>query len=209
MAEYVWFITGASSGFGKAIGHEALRRGHKVIATARSASALGELKAAGAATMDLDVTANDKVLAAKFSDANAIYGKITHVANAAGYALTGAVEEASYVFSPTLYIYMYNTSLSSSYPSMALTVVQRGGGVPANQHQRTRDLQHLSRGHPLPSHRRGRAGPTSRPHYLRQHGQLVVRSLPDALLRDQMGRERDDRGPARRTQAVRDRRLRD
>ena len=102
MVEYVWLITGTSSGFGKAIANEALRRGHKVVATARNSSGLGDLKAAGAAVMDLDVTADDKVLAAKFVEANAIYGKITHIANCAGYALTGAVEEASYVSSPPI-----------------------------------------------------------------------------------------------------------
>ncbi len=97
MAEYVWLVTGASSGFGKAISLEGLRRGHRVIATARNSSGLTDLRAAGASIMDLDVTADDQVLAAKFSEANAIYGKITHVANCAGYALTGAVEEATYV----------------------------------------------------------------------------------------------------------------
>ncbi|KAK0631868.1 hypothetical protein B0T14DRAFT_597431 [Immersiella caudata] len=95
MSSPVWFITAASSGFGRAIAFEALRRGHKVIATARNSLKLTELKAAGAAVMDLDVTSDDSTLAAKLSEANAIYGKITHVVNAAGYILVGAIEEAS------------------------------------------------------------------------------------------------------------------
>jgi NADP-dependent 3-hydroxy acid dehydrogenase YdfG len=94
MSDFVWFITATSSGFGKAIALEALRRGHKVIATARNSAKLGELKAAGAAVMDLDVTSDDKTLAAKFAEANAIHGRITHVVNAAGYILVGAIEEA-------------------------------------------------------------------------------------------------------------------
>lgn len=93
--DYVWFITGTSSGFGKAVVLEALQRGHKVIATARNSAKLDELKAAGAAVMDVDVTADEDTLAAKLAEANAIYGKITHVVNAAGYPLQGAVEEAS------------------------------------------------------------------------------------------------------------------
>lgn len=97
MADYVWFITGASSGFGKSIALEALRRGHKVIASARSASKLGELKEAGATVMDVDVTSDDKTLASKLAEVNALYGKITHVVNAAGYILEGAVEETRYV----------------------------------------------------------------------------------------------------------------
>lgn len=102
MADYVWFITGASSGFGKSIALEALRRGHKVIASARSATKLGELKEAGAIVMDVDVTSNDETLASKLAEANSAYGKITHVVNAAGYILEGAVEETRYVCRPLL-----------------------------------------------------------------------------------------------------------
>ncbi|KAK4129353.1 NAD(P)-binding protein [Parathielavia appendiculata] len=85
----------ASSGFGEAIAYEALSRGHQVIATARSASKLGKIKGAGAAVLDLDVTSDEEKLAAVFKEANAIYGRITHVVNCAGYLLEGAVEEAS------------------------------------------------------------------------------------------------------------------
>ncbi|KAH8680732.1 hypothetical protein BX600DRAFT_428714 [Xylariales sp. PMI_506] len=92
---YVWFITASSSGFGQAIAQQALQRGYKVIATARKSSTLGDLKAAGAVVMDLDVTSSDDVLNAKFAEANSIYGKITHVVNCAGYILEGMVEEAS------------------------------------------------------------------------------------------------------------------
>lgn len=102
MADYVWFITGASSGFGKSIALEALRRGHKVIASARSATKLGELKEAGAIVMDVDVTSDDETLASKLAEANSAYGKITHVVNAAGYILEGAVEETRYVWRPSL-----------------------------------------------------------------------------------------------------------
>ncbi|KAK3394488.1 hypothetical protein B0H63DRAFT_461069 [Podospora didyma] len=95
MSDYVWFITGASSGFGEAIAQEALRRGHRVIATARNSSKLTALKEAGASILDLDVTSDDETLAAKLKEANAVYGKITHVANCAGYILEGTIEEAS------------------------------------------------------------------------------------------------------------------
>ncbi|KAK0734284.1 hypothetical protein B0T26DRAFT_670602 [Lasiosphaeria miniovina] len=95
MSDIVWFITGASSGFGEAIANEALRRGHKVVASARDSSKLGNLKAAGAAVLDVDVTSDDEVLAGKLAAAAAVYGRITHVANCAGYILEGAIEEAS------------------------------------------------------------------------------------------------------------------
>ncbi|KAK3693534.1 hypothetical protein B0T22DRAFT_42496 [Podospora appendiculata] len=95
MAEHVWFITACSSGFGRAIAFSALRRGHKVIATARDSSKLGELRDAGAVVMDVDVTSDDETLTAKLAEANAVFGKITHVVNCAGYILEGTIEEAS------------------------------------------------------------------------------------------------------------------
>jgi len=84
MTDYVWFITAASSGFGKAIAFETLRRGHMVIATARNSAKLDGLKAAGAVVMDLNVTSDDVTWTSKLAEAGAIYGKITHVVNAAG-----------------------------------------------------------------------------------------------------------------------------
>lgn len=91
----VWFITGSSSGFGEAIAYEALKRGHKVIATARNSTKLRKLQEAGAAVMDLDVTSDEDTLRTKLAEANEIYGRITHVASCAGYILEGTVEEAS------------------------------------------------------------------------------------------------------------------
>ncbi|AEO53159.1 hypothetical protein MYCTH_2114100 [Thermothelomyces thermophilus ATCC 42464] len=91
----VFLITGASSGFGEAIAHEALSRGHHVIATARNAARLSALRSAGATVFDLDVTSDDATLADIFAKAHAVHGRITHVVNCAGYLLEGAVEEAS------------------------------------------------------------------------------------------------------------------
>ena len=91
----VWFITGAGTGFGQTIALEALSRGHKVIATARRASSLESLKAAGADTLELDVTAPEAVIDARIKEAHGIYGRLTYVVNAAGYVLEGTCEEAS------------------------------------------------------------------------------------------------------------------
>jgi NADP-dependent 3-hydroxy acid dehydrogenase YdfG len=90
----VWFITAASSGFGRFIALEALKRGHKVIATARKASKLADLKANGAVTMDLDVTQPLDEIKAVVKEAQKVYGRIDILLNAAGYVLEGAVEEA-------------------------------------------------------------------------------------------------------------------
>jgi len=91
----VWFITAASSGFGKYIALEALSRGHKVIASARSTSRLHDLQEKGAVTVALDVTAPQAEIEKIAQEANAQYGCINHLVNAAGYILVSAVEETS------------------------------------------------------------------------------------------------------------------
>jgi NAD(P)-dependent dehydrogenase (short-subunit alcohol dehydrogenase family) len=91
----VWFITASSSGFGHALALEALSRGHKVIASARSTSRIQDLQSAGAHTMVLDVTSPLQDIQAVAQAAHAKHGYITHLLNAAGYILVGAVEETS------------------------------------------------------------------------------------------------------------------
>jgi NADP-dependent 3-hydroxy acid dehydrogenase YdfG len=91
----VWFITAASSGFGKYMAVEALSRGHKVIASARSASKIADLRDKGADTVALDVTAPLPEIQKVAKEANDKYGYITHLVNAAGYILVGAIEETS------------------------------------------------------------------------------------------------------------------
>lgn len=91
----VWFITAASSGFGKHMALEALSRGHRVIASARSVSRIADLKEAGAETLVLDVCAPLPEIAKVAKEANDKYGYINYLVNAAGYILVGAVEETS------------------------------------------------------------------------------------------------------------------
>ncbi|KAL0935159.1 retinol dehydrogenase 8 [Colletotrichum truncatum] len=94
MESPVWFITGASSGFGFEIAKEALARGHRVIATARNTSKISSLATAGADLLPLDVIADEATVTDIVNKAFTIYGKVTHVINSAGYALEGTVEEA-------------------------------------------------------------------------------------------------------------------
>ena len=54
-----WFITGASRGFGHAVAAEALRRGDRVVATARNTDTLTDLAELGGErllALPLDVT---------------------------------------------------------------------------------------------------------------------------------------------------------
>ncbi|KAF8303310.1 NAD(P)-binding protein [Clavulina sp. PMI_390] len=91
----VWFITGCSSGFGESLARLLLKRGHKVIATARKLSALDSLKEAGAAVMQFDVTAPLDEVKAIADKAVALYGQIDVVVNNAGYFAINSLEEAT------------------------------------------------------------------------------------------------------------------
>ena len=93
----VWFITGASRGFGRVWAEAALERGDSVAATARDTGTLEELAAAlrrASAPLELDVTdkaAIDRSVAA----AHERFGRLDVVVNNAGYGQFGAIEEVS------------------------------------------------------------------------------------------------------------------
>lgn len=91
----VWFITGASSGFGRAFAQHALDRGYRVVATARHVAKLADLAAAApdrVLLQPLDVTVPAQAEAA-VAAALARFGRIDVLFNNAGYGIVGAVEE--------------------------------------------------------------------------------------------------------------------
>ncbi|MFJ4914037.1 MULTISPECIES: oxidoreductase [unclassified Streptomyces] len=91
----VWLITGASSGFGRAIASAALAVGDTVVATARRPEALDDLVAAHpdrAVAVQLDVTDTARVTDV-VADTVLWYGRIDVVVNNAGMGMIGAVEE--------------------------------------------------------------------------------------------------------------------
>src|SRR5258706_2426997 len=96
MTSLVWFVTGASRGFGLEIARAALERGDAVVAAARNPReverALGQSERLLA--IPLDVTDENQAQAA-FDAALKRFGQIDILVNNAGRGLLGAVEEAS------------------------------------------------------------------------------------------------------------------
>ena len=92
----VWFITGASRGFGLETAREALARGDCVVATARKPEAIEAVlgRHDNLLSVALDVTSEAQAIAAAEA-AIARFGRIDVLLNNAGYGLLGAVEEAS------------------------------------------------------------------------------------------------------------------
>ena len=95
MAPLVWLITGTSSGFGASMVRDLLKRGDKVIATARTVSKIASLKEAGAATLKLDVTSPPAELHKTAEEAAGIYGRIDVLVNNAGNTHFGTFEDAT------------------------------------------------------------------------------------------------------------------
>jgi NAD(P)-dependent dehydrogenase (short-subunit alcohol dehydrogenase family) len=91
------FITGVSSGFGRALAKEALAHGHRVIGTVRSPAAqatfeaLGPLRAHGVVLDVTDFNAIDAVI----SRVETEHGPVDVLVNNAGYGHEGVFEESS------------------------------------------------------------------------------------------------------------------
>lgn len=93
----IWFITGASRGFGREFAVAALERGDRVAATVRDTHSLDELTGRyGDRLMPLKLDVTDR--AADFDAVGRVYdefGGLDVVVNNAGYGHFGAVEELS------------------------------------------------------------------------------------------------------------------
>jgi len=105
----VWFITGASTGFGRLLAEQLLADGANVVATARKPEQLTDLTtkyAANVQILPLDVTSQSQIDAAA-KDAIARFGHIDVLVNTAGYGVNGAIEEVS----ADEYMPMFNTNV--------------------------------------------------------------------------------------------------
>jgi NAD(P)-dependent dehydrogenase (short-subunit alcohol dehydrogenase family) len=93
----VWLITGANSGFGRAIAQAAVGTGDVVVATARRVAALDDLAAAHPGQVEalpLDVT-DPAAIAATAGDIIRRHGRIDVLVNNAGRSHVGAAEETT------------------------------------------------------------------------------------------------------------------
>jgi NADP-dependent 3-hydroxy acid dehydrogenase YdfG len=92
-----WFITGASTGFGRLLAEEVLKAGGKVVATARNRDKVADLEVQypqTAKALALDVTDAGQVDSA-VTQAFARFGRVDVLVNNAGYGVAGAIEEVS------------------------------------------------------------------------------------------------------------------
>src|ERR1700744_3528030 len=98
MASRTWFITGTSRGFGREWALAALKRGDRVVGTARDASTMDDIAAQYGTdqflALALDVTDRDAAFQI-VGRAHAHFGDLDIVVNNAGYGQFGAVEEVS------------------------------------------------------------------------------------------------------------------
>jgi NAD(P)-dependent dehydrogenase (short-subunit alcohol dehydrogenase family) len=96
-SERTWFITGASTGFGRLLAEELLKRGERVAATARDAARVEDLARQypqTARAFSLDVTKPARIEAVA-KEALKEFGHIDVLVNNAGYGVNGAIEEVS------------------------------------------------------------------------------------------------------------------
>ncbi len=127
----VWFITGASRGFGRVWADAALKRGDKVAATARKLESIADLKEKygdNVLTLALDVT-NAEQAKATVEQAYAHFGRLDIVLNNAGYSLVGTIEEASADDVRTMYETNIFGTLAVIQAALPLLRKQGGGHI--------------------------------------------------------------------------------
>ncbi len=92
----VWFVTGCSTGFGRALATELLEQGYRVVVTARNTAQVADIvygKEDRALTIQLDVTKQEEIDAAVQTVMDT-WGRIDVLVNNAGIGYFGALEES-------------------------------------------------------------------------------------------------------------------
>lgn len=95
--------TGSSSGFGRFLTNELAKRGHKVIATARTINKIDDLSNGdNIKVQQLDVTDSPDVIEMKVKEAISFFGKVDVLVNNAGYSQAGGSLLLSYYKHPLI-----------------------------------------------------------------------------------------------------------
>ncbi|MBV7530213.1 oxidoreductase [Chitinophaga sp. sic0106] len=94
MESKVWFVTGASKGFGRSIVLQLLAQGQKVAATSRQLAGLNPLHHDNLLPLQVDL-GDEKSVAAAVQATKEKFGRIDVLINNAGYGHVGALEELS------------------------------------------------------------------------------------------------------------------
>lgn len=131
MAKKIWFITGASRGFGRIWAEAALARGDSVAATARNPADVADLKerfGKAVLPMALDVTRADQVQQT-VREAHGHFGRLDVVMNNAGYTLVATAEEATEAEVRALFDTNYFGALSVIQAALPLLRQQRSGHI--------------------------------------------------------------------------------
>ena len=127
----VWFITGASRGFGRIWSEAALQRGDRVAATARKVDDVRDLKERfGDAVLPLalDVT-NPEQVQQVVQQAHDHFGRLDVIVNNAGFSLIATAEEASDEQIQSLFDANYLGAVRVLRAALPLLRQQRSGHV--------------------------------------------------------------------------------
>ena len=95
----VWFITGCSTGLGRALAEQIVQRGWRLVATARDKGAIADIERSAperVLALSLDVTRSEDIDAA-LAATREQFGRIDVLVNNAGYGYQSTVEEGEEV----------------------------------------------------------------------------------------------------------------
>jgi len=126
-----WFITGTSSGFGRAFAEHAIAQGHNVVATARRVDALADLVAQApgrvlALALDVDAAGAAEVAVRAAVER---FGRIDVLVNNAGYGVVGALEETPDAELRALFDTNFFGALAVTRAALPVLREQRGGAI--------------------------------------------------------------------------------
>lgn len=127
----VWFITGCSTGFGRAVAEEALRHGDRVIGTLRRRDQFAAFEALAPGrchALELDVRDGAQIRSA-VAAAVGLYGRIDVLFNNAGHGMIGAIEETGIEEARSLFETNFFGLLQVTQALLPQLRVQGGGRI--------------------------------------------------------------------------------